>query len=130
MRYLDGELSPSERARVEEGLTRSTELQRELAIFRSMQEDLASLPGGQPRDSSVWGAVNRRLTRPLGWVLLVSGFVLWVAYGTWVFATSPVNPVEKLAVGALGVGFLILLLAAILDRLQEWRNDPYRDVER
>lgn len=130
MRYLDGELSPSERTRVEEGLTRSTELQRELAIFRSMQEDLASLPGGQARGSSVWGAVNRRLTRPLGWILLVSGFVLWVAYGTWVFATSPVNPVEKLAVGALGVGFLILLLAAILDRLQEWRNDPYRDVER
>ncbi len=40
------------------------------------------------------------------------------------------NPVEKLAVGALAVGFLVLLAAAILDRVQEWRSDPYRDVER
>ena len=74
--------------------------------------------------------MNRRLTRPVGWILLVSGFALWAGYGAWVFATSPVNPVEKLAVGALSVGFLILLVAAILDRVQEWRNDPYRDVER
>ncbi|UCC25056.1 MAG: hypothetical protein JSU98_15215 [Gemmatimonadales bacterium] len=130
MRFLDGELSTDERARVEEGLARSTELQRELAIFRSMQEDLASLPERAANGTSVWVTVNRRLTRPVGWVLLVTGFVLWVGYGAWVFATSPVNPLEKLAVGALAVGFLILLAAAILDRLQEWRNDPYRDVER
>ena len=59
MRFLDGELSTDERARVEEGLARSTELQRELAIFRSMQEDLASLPERAANGTSVWVTVNR-----------------------------------------------------------------------
>ena len=36
MRYLDGELSPDERARVDAQLQRSTELQREVAIFRAL----------------------------------------------------------------------------------------------
>ena len=60
----------------------------------------------------------------------MAGFVLWAGYGAWVFATSPANPVEKLAIGALAIGFLILLVATIFERLGEWKDDPYRDVER
>ena len=78
----------------------------------------------------MWTAVQRRLTRPVGWLLLVTGFVLWSGYGAWVFATSPADPVEKLAIGALVVGFLVLLSSTILERLSEWKDDPYRDVER
>lgn len=130
MRYLDDELDPPDRARVDAALATSTELQRELAIFRSMQSDLAGLPDPARPAPSVWTAVNRRLTRPVGWILMVAGFVLWAGYGAWVFATSPANPVEKLGVGALAVGFLILLGATIFDRLREWKTDPYRDVER
>ncbi|MEJ2538545.1 MAG: hypothetical protein P8188_00960 [Gemmatimonadota bacterium] len=130
MRYLDDELSDEDRLRVEAALRDSTELRRDVAVFRSMRRDLSELSaGGTPR-SSVWGSVNRRLTRPVGWILLVAGFVLWAGYGAWVFATSPANLVEKLAVGALAVGFLILLLATIFERLTEWKDDPYRDVER
>ena len=130
MRYLDDELSAEERRRVEEAIQDSTELRRDLAIYRSMRLDLSELPGHRRHDRSVWGAVNRQLTRPVGWVLLVVGFVVWTGYGAWVFATSPANPVEKLAVGALVVGFLILLAATIFERLGEWKDDPYRDVER
>jgi anti-sigma factor RsiW len=130
MRYLDDELSSEERRRVEEAIQDSTELRRDLAIYRSMRLDLSELPGARRADRSVWGAVNRQLTRPVGWVLLIVGFVVWAGYGAWVFATSPANPVEKLAVGALVVGFLILLAATIFERLGEWKDDPYRDVER
>lgn len=130
MRYLDNELSRDHRTRVESALAQSTELQRELAIFRAMREDLRSLPLDARSGRSVWGGVQHRLSRPVGWVLLVAGFVLWAGYGAWVFFTTPSNPVEKLAVGALAVGFLILLVSAILDRMHEWRDDPYRDIER
>lgn len=130
MRYLDDELDPSGRALVEEALAVSTELRRELAVYRSMQSDLAGLAGPARPVPSVWSAVNRRLTRPVGWILMVGGFVLWAGYGAWVFATSPANPVEKLGLGALAVGFLILLGATIFDRLREWNTDPYRDIER
>lgn len=129
MRYLDDEMPPDERGRFEAELARSTELQRDLAIYRAMRQDLRGLSDIDAR-GSVWGAVNRRLTRPVGWILMIGGFVVWAGYGAWVFGTSPANPIEKLAVGGLVVGFLILLAATILDRLHEWRHDPYRDIER
>lgn len=130
MRYLDDELAPAERARVDAGLAASTELQRELAIFRAMRTDLRHLPGPDTGEASLWGAVSRRLVRPAGWILMVGGVLLWTGYGIWVFLSGHDDPVEKLAVGALVVGFLILLTSAILDRLKEWKSDPYRDIER
>lgn len=130
MRYLDGELPPGELARVEREFERSTELSRELAIYRSLQHDVRELSFAIYREESVWASVDRRLTRPVGWILFVGGTVLWMAYGAWVFGTSEVNPWEKLAVAALLVGFLILLGSTIFERLREWRTDPYRNIER
>lgn len=130
MRYLDGELPPGQLARVEQELERSTELSRELAIYRSLQHDVRELSFAIHREESVWASVDRRLTRPVGWILFVGGTVLWMAYGAWVFGTSEVNPWEKLAVAALLVGFLILLGSTIFERLREWRTDPYRNIER
>ena len=67
MRYLDGEMAPEERARVETQLQASSELQREVAIFRSLKADFQQLsfdPGTHYR--SVWDRVNASVTRPVG----------------------------------------------------------------
>lgn len=130
MRLLDGELPPEEVARVEDALERSTELQREFRIFQALRDDVSGLSYDPPAHNSVWDGVQRRLTRPLGWILFVSGAILWSVYGGWVFATSAANPIEKLAVGAFTIGFFILLGATVSDRLREWRTDPYRDIQR
>ena len=37
MRYLDGEAAPEERARIDAAVASSTELQRDLVLFRSMK---------------------------------------------------------------------------------------------
>lgn len=130
MRYLDGELPPDEVARVRDALERSTELQRELRIFEALRKDIGGLSFDPPPHRSVWDGVQRRLTRPMGWILFISGAILWLFYGAWVYATSPANPVEKLAVGALTIGFILLLGSTVSERLQESRTDPYRDIQR
>ena len=73
MRYLDGELAGHEVDRLESILSGSTELQRELAIFRAMKNDMQDLSFSIPQQSGIWTQVSRRLTRPLGWTLLVAG---------------------------------------------------------
>jgi len=131
MRYLDGELTPEERARVETGLRKSTELQRELAMYAAMKNDIQDLrfhTGGQR--ASVWDQVNARLNRPVGWILLIAGVVIWMTYGSYVFATSSVSPWEKLGTGAIAIGVLMLLASVIWERLRELETDPYRNVER
>jgi anti-sigma factor RsiW len=131
MRYLDGELPAEETRVLEAELARSTELQRELAIWRAMQRDVRGLSFAPVAPSqSVWGAVNRRVTRPVGWALLVAGVIAWLGYVGYLFALSPVSPWGKIAVAAIVIGFVLLLASVIADRVREWRTDPYRDIHR
>jgi anti-sigma factor RsiW len=131
MRYLDGELSPEEHERIDVALHSSTELQREVAIFRALKSDFQELsfhPGTY--HTSVWDQVNAHVTRPVGWLLVIAGVVLWMTYGAYVFATSSVNPWEKWAAAAIAIGILMLLASVIWERVREWETDPYKDIYR
>lgn len=131
MRYLDGEVTPEERRQIEEHMERSTELQRELAVYRAMKSDLQDLSFTPARvGTSVWSQVNRRLARPLGWVFLTAGVAVWLGYAGYLFVTSSAAVVEKLASSAVGIGIILLLATVIFERYQESLTDPYRDVQR
>ena len=80
MRYLDGEMPAEERRALDARIERSTELRRELAIYRAMQRDFEGLSFSPPlADRSVWGAVSRRVARPFGWLLLILGLTAFLA---------------------------------------------------
>ena len=131
MRYLDGEVGSEERTRIERAVETSTELRRELAVYRAMKDDLQSLKlndGGH--HGSVWHAVNRHLARPLGWVLLIVGTLVWAAYGVYLYITSETFLWQKLATGGIGIGILVLLASVIWERYRVWLTDPYRDIQR
>jgi len=130
MRFLDGEVTPQERAAIEVRLEASSELRREFAIFRSMKEELQDLSFAPEHGDSVWDRIRSRITSPVGWVLAVAGFLGWVAYGTWSFVNSPSAIVVKLTTGAIVIGMLVLLAQVIWDRYREFGSDPYRDVHR
>lgn len=131
MRYLDGEVEAEERNRIEGLVEASTELRRELALFRAMKDDLLTLKltdGGH--HGSVWDSVNRQLTRPIGWVILIVGSLVWAAYGIYVYLTSPVFILERMATSAIVIGVLLLFASVIWERYREWLTDPYRDIQR
>ena len=131
MRFLDDEMSSEERRALETAIERSTELRRELAIWQGMHDDFQSLSFAPPApDRSVWGKVNRKIARPVGWMFLTGGAALLLTYAAYVFAISAVAAWEKIGVAALVVGFVILLGTVIHDRYRDWLSDPYRDVHR
>lgn len=130
MRYLDGELPSPERRRVESALAESTELQREMAIFKGLKEDFLELSFQPPPRNGLWDEVNRRVTRPIGWLLLVSGTAIWAGYGAYLFWTSPGEIFEKMVTGAVVIGVLLLLASVIWEQYRDWLRDPYRDVHR
>ena len=131
MRYLDGEVGPDERVRIERSVETSTELRRELSVYKAMKDDLQTLKlTDGSRHGSIWDSVNRQLARPFGWVLLVVGSLVWAAYGIYTFLTSPAFLLEKLATSAIVIGILLLFASVIRDRYREWLTDPYRDIQR
>ena len=131
MRYLDGELSPDERRLFEAAMEASTELQREATIYRAIREDLSAVSFDRRvgRDS-VWGRVNRRLTRPIGWLLMIVGIAVWVGYVVYEFLVSAVPSWQKMATSAVVIGVLLLFASVIYERYRELLTDPYRHVER
>jgi anti-sigma factor RsiW len=131
MRYLDGEMTPEERRVMESALDDSTELRRDLAMYRTLKKDVQGLSfRSGPVRRSVWDDVNRSLNRPMGLAFLTAGLVIWLTYGTYLFATSTASRWEKLGTAAIAIGMLQLLASVIWDRYREWQTDPYRNVHR
>jgi hypothetical protein len=109
MRYLDGEASPELRERIQREVETSTELHREVTIFKHLRDELRqlNLPGA-----------------------ILAGSAIWLGYGTYAYVTSPIDWWEKTATGAIVIGIMLLLASVILEQYRQWLIDPYRDVQR
>ncbi|MCE2455778.1 MAG: hypothetical protein J4G12_08210 [Gemmatimonadetes bacterium] len=131
MRFLDGEMTPEESGEFKARMAESTELKREVELYRKMREELRELPlRSKSRAASAWDKVGHRLERPVGWIFLIAGTVAWLSYSAYTFAASSADLFEKLSVAAIVIGSLTLLASIIYKRLRQWPRDQYRDVER
>jgi len=75
--------------------------------------------------------VNVKMTKRIGWISLVAGFIILAAYGAYAFfADFEVDSWEKWGAGLLWAGILVLLASVIWERYKESGNDPYKDVQR
>ena len=130
MRYLDGELPPERAREIEAALETSTELRREYVIFQRMKTDLGEMGARMQHEGTVWTAVNRTITRPVGWTLFLIGAVVWAAYGVFAYLTGADALWQKLATSAVVVGLAMLLISALVDRWRDLKTDPYKEIQR
>ena len=132
MRYLDDEMRADERKELEEHLRHSTELQRKLTIHQALRTDLRNsnfYPANYRR--SAWDQVGAKLTKRIGWILLIVGWIILTAYGAYFFLADPEESSwEKWGAGLLWVGVLALLISVVRERYKESKTDPYKDVLR
>jgi len=130
MRFLDDELPADRRAAVEAHLEECTECRRDYVVFSKMKGELRSMAMENGTGPSLWDTLGRQLVRPTGWLLVIVGALALAAWGVYSYVRSPEDLWTKLATGALVIGFVLLLLSAILDRVKDLRTDRYREVER
>ena len=66
----------------------------------------------------------------LGWLLLSAGVLLLYGYGIYDFMTDSSESIwVRLALGGIGLGFLILFLHVLRQRLIARKTDRYRDIQ-
>lgn len=133
MAYVDGELSPSERAAFEVRLDREPALVREVAAQQRLAVLARAAAPREPIDRE-WRAIERSMiTRagiPLSWSLLALGAAGLAVWCAWEVAIAPIGPAPKLLTAAFVSGFLLLFLLAVRARIRTKPFDPYDDVHR
>ena len=66
----------------------------------------------------------------LGWLLLGAGALLLYGYGIYDFMTDSSEPIwVRLTLTGSGLGFLILFLHVLRQRLIERKTDRYKDIQ-
>jgi anti-sigma factor RsiW len=124
--YFDGELSADETAEVERHLDTCTECARELAIMNQLR-GVMRMPYANHR--SVWDEVHRKITRPVGWLLLLAGSALWAALVLVAWWRAELT-VEWIAVTGIGTGLLFLIIGIGHEQYRDWKTTRYKDVQR
>jgi anti-sigma factor RsiW len=127
--YADGELDAAETARVAEHLTLCTECARELALIRSLGGAMRSMVNSTPGRGS-WDVVHRRISRPIGWLLIVAGTAVWAGLVAVDWYRSRELSWEWMAGSAIVIGFLLLAIGIGYEQYREWKETRYKDVTR
>lgn len=131
---LDGELTPDEARQVNEHLTRCAACRKEFEELRETTGKLAGISFQEPTDvvlAQVWGSPFSRLARNTSLVMIIGGYAALIGYGLFEFLTSGREALPvKTGLAAIVLGFLILLVQLIRERVRTYKNDPYKEIER
>jgi anti-sigma factor RsiW len=131
---LDHELTPEETREVNEHLIRCAGCRAEHERLRETTGRLSALSYQEPGDevlSRVWRRPYSRLARNASLALVIGGYALLLGYAAFEFFTRGREALPvKVAVAAIGIGFLTLLLLLVWERVTTYSSDPYKEIER
>jgi predicted anti-sigma-YlaC factor YlaD len=138
MGYLDGELDEPRRRQLEAHLAECDDCRRERDQFRSLKEVMDPMKFKEPSDKvweHYWTGVYNRLERGLGWIFVSIASIILISYGLieWVRSMLGESDVPLLIRGAiifLVVGFVVLLVSVVRERLFLYGKERYKEVKR
>ncbi len=131
---LDGELTADEARQINEHITRCAACRAEYEQLRETTGKLAAISFHEPDNmvlAQMWKSPFSRLARNTSLVLIIGGYAGLVGYGLFELLTSGTKELPaKLGLAAIVLGFLILLVQLIRERVRTFQTDPYKDIER
>jgi len=133
--YLDDELDPGERARLEAYAAAHPEFRREMDEMRGLLKTAAHLQPPSVPDEQ-WDQfldnVYSRMERRVGWMLTLVGASALLVLALYFMVVLPWAPAPlKLAAEVLVAGLGVLFLSVLRQRLVMRKHDRYsRDVKR
>jgi anti-sigma factor RsiW len=127
--YADGELDRTTAAEVDRHLETCTECARELSIVRKLKGAMQDMQNSRS-EQDLWSGVHRRLTAPIGWLLIVAGTVMWAALAVVRWAQTAELTPEWLGGSALLIGLVLLLVAITHQQYRAWKTERYKDVDK
>jgi len=135
---LDGELDAAQEETLKQHLQVCKSCRRkheELLRLKEVTDSVKLKDLSEEAWAGYWSSIYRRIERGLGWILLSVGAIILIACGLYeflsqFFADPEVSLLVKVGVSALGLGFIILLVSIIRERIFSYRRDRYKEVQR
>ena len=131
---LDGELTPEETRQINEHLTRCAACRTEYGQLRETTGKLTAISFQEPTDAvlaQVWKSPFSRLARNTSLVMIVGGYAALIGYGLFELLTSGKEELPaKMGLAAIVLGFLILLVQLVRERVRTYKTDPYKEIKR
>ncbi len=130
----DQALEPDEAREVNEHLVRCARCRDEYEQLLKDGNKLDAISFLEPEDhvlESLWKRPYSRLTRNTGMILILLGYLALIAFGVYEFLGDEKEAlIPRVATAALFIGFIVLLVSIIRERLRTYKVDPYKEVER
>lgn len=134
MGLMDKELSPEESRSVNEHLIRCASCREEYDLLCESSRKLSGLSYTEPDEkilNKIWKSPYSRFGRNAALGMILAGWLLLMGFGIFTALTAPNEPVlPKIGMAAVLLGFVILLLSLIRERIRGYQNDPYKEVKR
>lgn len=131
---LDNELTAGESAELNTHLIRCASCRADYEELRQTELKLEALSFVEITDEaarSLWRLPYARLLSIASLLLVIGGYAALLLYGFFNFLTdSNEDLFGKVTIGAIVIGFLVLLGSLIVERISTYRVDPYKEIER
>lgn len=132
--FIDGELTQQDRQRVQLHIDGCKKCSADVDELRLLRQTV-----GKARlsrlDDDVWREAMDdtmvKASRGIGWLLVVGAVLLGAGLGVYELVSSPssMSLLEKMIVGGVYGGMLLIFISVLRQRLIERKTDRYKDVE-
>jgi anti-sigma factor RsiW len=134
MGLIDGELTPEEAGEVDAHLIKCNACREEYEQLRVTAAKIETVSLDEPQDEvlkRLWKSPYSRFTRNSGLFFVLAGWLSLIIYGLIEAFRSSEDPLfPKIAMAAMIIGFIVLLLLVIRERMVTYKTDPYKEVRR
>lgn len=135
---LDGTLSDREETEFARLLERNSQVRDEWKALKRMKEATMTLTFRKPAEETwetYWAGVYARIERGLAWLLISIGGAIVLAAGIYRIVLSMLEDAStpaymKIAVGALALGFAVLVISVLREKWHVRKSDKYKELTR
>ncbi|RMD51540.1 MAG: hypothetical protein D6830_00140 [Ignavibacteria bacterium] len=137
-RYLSGEITAEEKEEFEKMISNNPELKKEFEDQKKVSEALKKMKLKNP-EAEVWDAywlgIYNRIERGLAWIIISIGAIIVLSYSIIeslqkFLEDNSISPIMKFGVLILAVGFVILIVSLIREKIFKAKRDKYKEIQR
>ena len=138
VRLVDDQISREDKIRLEKHLKECNSCKKDLKQLQKWKGVSSEMKGKLLPDMAwdeYWQHLYNRLERGISWILISIGAIILLGFGVSHFVMNVLDSteltlLEKLGILTLSLGFVILLVSVIREKLMIRRYDKYKEVQR